>query len=277
MLKKIFSSVCFGVIFSVIFFSSQVEAAKKTVAVMPLENMSGYNEQLVAEIMAEQLVIAIQDSGQYTVVERQKLDSVFKELGFQNLSADPEYTVEMGKMFGAQYVVIGKITMAKTEEVQKKSFIQKIKGLFNDPFKSQISMDLRFIDCKTGVINLAKTIVGENGGKDAKLALHNACKDAAIKFMQEIQAANPLIGRILNVTGNEIYIDQGIDSGLHKDEVLVIAREGSPLESNGQIIGMTQTVIGKAKVVEVTEKYSVCKILESSLAVEKGDIVKRGN
>ena len=47
-------------------------AAKKTVAVMPLENVSGYTEQRVAEIMTEQLIAAINGSGNYAVVEREQ-------------------------------------------------------------------------------------------------------------------------------------------------------------------------------------------------------------
>ena len=57
------------------------EAAKKIVAVMPLENVSGYSEEKVAEIMTEQLLVAIHSSGNFTVVERAQMGTVLREQG----------------------------------------------------------------------------------------------------------------------------------------------------------------------------------------------------
>ncbi len=275
--KKIF--VTLALIFLTVLFSFSCEAAKKVVAVMPLEVASSYNNKNVSEIMTEQLLNSISDSGIYTVVERQYLDKVFNELGLQNIAT--ENPVEMGKMFGANFVVVGKVTMLKTEATSRKTFLDKVKRIFTDPYKTTISMDLRFVECRSGAVNLARSIIGEAGGKDETLSVHNACKDAATKFMQEIQAANPFLGRVIGVSGNDIYVDQGIDSGIHKGEVLIVAREGEVITSvDGQAIGTTQTVIGKAKVTEITADFSICRIVEgdsSSVKVNKGDIVKRSN
>ena len=89
--------------------------AKKVVAVMPLENVSGYDEELVAEIMTEQLIVAIHASGLYTVVERAQMGTILREQGFQNIAVDPSQAVELGKLTGADYSMIGKVTMAVAE------------------------------------------------------------------------------------------------------------------------------------------------------------------
>ena len=274
--RKIFFKLL--VCLSILICTFPCEAAKKTVAIMPLECASNINKGSVADVMTEQLLIAVKESGIYSVVERNQLDSVMKEQGFQTLAADPEYSVELGKLLGAKFVLIGKVTMLNTVEAGKKTALQKIIGLFEDPFKSTISIDVKIIDSKTGEISLAKTVSADGRGKDETESLHKACANAAKQFMQEIQAANPFFGRVIGVSGNDIYIDQGIDSGVHKGDSLVVAREGEVMtDAGGQILGTTQTVIGKAKVTEVTAEYSICRITGNGVTAQKGDIVKRDN
>ena len=74
--------------FTILFSAESGEAAKKTVAIMPMENISGYHEANVAEIMTEQLIVVIQNSQQYGVVERTQLGTVMREQGFQNLNSN---------------------------------------------------------------------------------------------------------------------------------------------------------------------------------------------
>ena len=52
------------------------EAAKKTLAVMPLETVENDTDGKVAEIMTEELTAALYNSGRCTVVERNQLASV---------------------------------------------------------------------------------------------------------------------------------------------------------------------------------------------------------
>ena len=73
-----------------------------------------------------------------------------------------------------------------------------------------------------------------------------------------------------------IYIDAGRESGFRKGETLIIIREGSPIIVNGKIVGMKETTIGKAKVTEVNDEYSICKVTSHSDVIKKGDVVKRG-
>ncbi len=257
------------------------EAAKKRVAIMPLEKTfvlsdSAESEETVASVMSDQLVVAVQESGNYTVVERTQFDKAMQEQGFQNLYADPEYAAEMGKIFGGQYILVGKITMVKTRAADKSSFMKRISAKFDAPYRTNIAVELRMVDCQTSEVVLAKTVEADRGGKDANDSLYNACKDVAGHFMRDIQAQFPFTGRIIEVKGSEIYVDQGQSSGLHKGDILLIAREDTPLEANGKIVGMTQISLGKAKVTEVLADYAICRITEGGSAIQKGDIVKRG-
>ena len=262
------------------------EAAKKIVAVMPMENVSGYDAANVAEIMTEQLIVTIINSGQYTAVERTQMASVLREQGFESLTGGNSKD-EDTNLSGADYTVVGKITMAATVQNTTRRLID---SLFSNPEsrsgiiggiikstnarKGKIELDVRFVDNRTGEIVFAKTFSGSKSGQNDEMALHEACKEAAENFLKELQELNPFVARVEDISGNDIYIDQGSDSGLRKGEVLIVARETVPITVKGKIVGMKNNAICRAKVTEVNSEYAICKVDKAS-AVKKGDIVRR--
>ena len=264
--------------FTILFSAESGEAAKKTVAIMPMENISGYHEANVAEIMTEQLIVVIQNSQQYGVVERTQLGTVMREQGFQNLNSNG--FEEMGSFSGSDYSVIGKVTMATVMVNQTKSLLgvlfkdDELIGKLANGRKAKVELDVRFVDNKTGEIVFAKTFSGSKSGQNDATALSGACKVAAENFLKELQSINPFMARVADTSGNEIYIDRGAESGLRKGETLVVARESTPIMVNGKIVGMKSHEVCKVKVVEVFEEYAICRA-EKSNVIRQGDVVRR--
>ena len=255
------------------FHAISCEAAKKVVAIMPLEDVSGYTEAKVAEIMTEELTSALYQSGRYTVIERNQMATVLKEVGFQMTGAvDPNKAVEAGKLLGAQYVVIGKVTMAGVDintPVIINDFIPvKVVG----KLKGKIGVNYRFIDVQTGEIKYMGDAEGSEPGNTKENAIYKACKEAAKNVLKEM--VSNIKARVADISGDDIYIDAGKESGFHNGESLDIVRETSPIEINGKIVGMKEVAVGTAKVTEVNDEYSVCKVTSHSDAVKKGDVVK---
>ena len=287
MTEKFIGKIFFATLAAIIFCSLNFcEAAKKTIAVMPLENVSGYSDQRVAEIMTEQLLVAIHSSGGYTVLERTQIGTVMKEQGFQNIAGDPNKVAEMNKISGADYTLVGKMTLAVIEEdasdlarilTEGANDIQKLIALAGGAkhYKGKIAMEVRFVDSKTGEVVIAKTIEGSKTGATQAEALNAACKDAAENFLRELDSVNPFRARIAEISGEDVYIDRGSLDGLRQGETLIVAREGAPIVVNGKVVAVKQTVVGKIRVVEVNADYAVCKI--ESGEIYKGDIVKRNN
>ena len=254
------------------------EAAKKTVAVMPLENVSGYTEQQVAEIMTEQLIAAINGSGNYVVVERTQMGTVLREQGFQSITGASEKSAEIA---GADYSVLGKVMIAEVSntaagELTKKLFGQKSHTVLMHQYRGRVSLNFRLVNTATGEILFDQTVEGEKTGKTREGAIHDACKVTAENALKEIQQYNPFSARIVEISGDVIYIDAGFDSGLKNGETLVVAREVKPIEVDGKIVGMTHKEIGRAKITEINSEYSICKITSHSDTIRKGDLVKRG-
>ena len=283
LIRKIFVAMCALAIIS----SMNHCAAKKIVAVMPLENVSGYDEEKIAEIMTEQLTVAIHSSGIYTVVERAQLGTIIREQGFQNIAVDPNQAVKLGKLLGADYSMIGKVTMALVEGNPTANTINTIGEMlglgdlshtaenFVHKFKGRIELEFRLVDNTTSEIIVAKTVEGNKSGSNASSALHNACKNAAENFLKDLDSINPFRARVADVSGGDIYIDHGADSGLRRGEILIVVRESSPIVVNGRTVGMRQQEVGKIKVVEVNSDYAICRAEEWSGTIRAGDVVKR--
>lgn len=264
------------------------QAAKKVVAVMPLENVSGYDELRVAEIMTENLMVALQNSGSYIVSERAQAGTILREQGFQNLTSSSP--VEMGEMTGASYSVIGKVTMAAITAnptgMLIEHFIEKLDngnnsilaqaGAYVHHVKAKVAMNVRFVDNRTGEVVFAKTFEGSKSGQNPEIALNEACKVVAMNFLQELQGMNTFAARIAEISGSDIYIDGGSDIGIGQGEILTVVRETSPIVINGQIVGMKSDAVGKVIVVAVNSNYSICRAESGASSIQKGDVVKRG-
>ncbi|MBR4153203.1 MAG: hypothetical protein IKT98_09640 [Selenomonadaceae bacterium] len=268
-----------------ILLSLNCAAAKKSVAVMPLENVSGNNEQKVAEIMTEQLIVAIHNAGTYTVVERAQMGAILREQGLQNIIGDSDEAIEIGKLIGADYTLVGKVTTAFVEQNPTATTISTIGAAlgigaaasgFVNQFKGRIALEYRLVDNKTGEIIVAKNIEGNKSGSSVEAAFNNACKHAAENFLMGLDSVNPLRARIAEIDGDKIYIDKGADSGLRPGEILIVARETDPIIVNGKVVDMKQEEVGKIKVIEVNTDYAICKEEGFFSDVKKGDIVKRG-
>ena len=287
MFERFIGKIFFATVAAVIVCSLNFcEAAKKTIAIMPLENVSGYSDQRVAEIMTEQLVAVIHSSGNYTVLERTQMEKVLKEQGFQNIAGDPNSAVEMGKLAGADFTLVGKVTLAVVNNNPTANTVSKISdmiglgrlgetaGNYVKKFKSKIVLEIRFVDNKTGEIIVAKSLEGEKSGASAPEALNSACKIAADNLLHALDEVNPFRARIAEISGEDVYIDSGSLNGVRRGETFVVAREGDPIVVNGKIVAVKQTNVGKVKVVEVNPEYSICKKQEGD--IRKGDVVKRG-
>ncbi|MBQ3451365.1 MAG: hypothetical protein IJL12_00550 [Selenomonadaceae bacterium] len=283
-IKKIIAAI---IAVAVICSLNFCEAAKKIVAVMPLENVSGYSEEKVAEIMTEQLIVAIHSSGAYTVVERPQMGAVLREQGFQNIAVDPSQAVELGKLSGAQYTMVGKVTMAVVEDNPTSSAVAQIASVFGlgdigemasqyvHKFKGKIGLEFRFVDNTTGEIVIAGTVEGNKSGSSVSDAFNNACKNAAENFIRELDSLNPFRATVAEIYGADIYIDKGSEAGLRLGEILTVAREGTPIVVNGKIVAVRQDELCKIKIVELNPDYAICRLEGNSSVIHKGDVVKR--
>lgn len=258
--------------------SLSCEASKRTVAILPVENKSNENTYDISAVMLEQLTVSLHNSGSYNVVERAELGQIMKEGGFQHSGAvDTGTAIELGQLAGAKYSLITTITMLNVDENPKYKYTPNIKIVKNavNRYRAKIAMTSRLIDNETGKDIMVSAIEASGTADDTKIAVYEACVEAAKKVLKDIQKYNPFTARVLKIEGKTLYIDQGFDAGIRVGETLEIVREGSPIIKNGKIVDMTHISIGKAKITEVTADYSICKVIEATESIKVNDILKR--
>ena len=271
---------CLVVLMAVIvtFGSLSCEASRRTVAILPVENKSNENTYDLSTIMAEQLTVSLHNSGSYNVVERTELGQIMKEGGFQHSGAvDTSTAIELGQLAGAKYSLITTITMLNVDENPKYKYTPNIKIVKNavNRYRAKIAMTVRLIDNETGKDTMVSSIEVSGTADETKIAVHEACVEAAKKVLKDIQKYNPFTAKVIKIEGKKLYIDQGFDAGIRVGETLEIVREGSPIIKNGKVVDMTHISIGKAKITEVTADYSICKVIEATETIKVNDILKR--
>lgn len=146
---------------------------KPTISVPDFKNDSTWwwwnngTSQQLADALSNELT----STGKFTVVERQKLGTVISEQELAELGlAKKETAAQKGKLTGAKYIILGKVTSYE-EGVSSESSGQNfglnlgIVNIGNSGRSSQqqayVAIDLRVVDSTTGEVVYARTVEGK--------------------------------------------------------------------------------------------------------------------
>ena len=94
--------------------NSLKDIREKRVAVLPFKNVSG--DVLAGEKATEEFNLQLGKTGHFTLVERLRIQEVFKEQDFDPERLDESTAVKIGKMLGAHGVVLGTLSAYKPGE-----------------------------------------------------------------------------------------------------------------------------------------------------------------
>lgn len=255
--------------------------------------------------LAAQLTTALVNSGHFIVVERAELANVLREqdMAMQKI-VTRETAAQVGRVLGAQLLVSGSVTefdqRAGGGRLRLGGGTGAILGglggaLTGEAVNGVVGMDVRVIDTTTGQvvqshrvqantsqrgvsadINVQQVIFG--GDAFEKTVLGQATRQAieeAVIFIIRATEPVPWTGRIVEVAGNQVYINAGANSGVKPGDrfaVTAVLRELTDPES-GAILGIVEDKRGEIEVVRVQEKLSVAK-KRTPFQTTRGDLVK---
>jgi len=257
-MKKIFALV----IAMMTFCAGSALAAKKVIAVMDVTTMVNTPIAKVAkEDMYQSLVSTLVQDGKFIVVERQQLGTVLRELNLHESGLiEPSTVIEMGHMTGSQYTFIGNIVSAE---------VIPFTNYLYHAIKAKIKLNYKIIDNKTGRLIKSEVLVGSastndvrGGSRQARVLVSKAVADVCEKVMKRISTLNPLDIAIVQIDGEDVYINIGDTDGVKKGDIILAYQLGKELidPKTGDVLGNTEKQIGKLKVKAVYEKYSICEI-----------------
>lgn len=261
------------------------QSTKKTaVAVMDLRG-SGISET-DAKFLTERLVIELQNTDVFDVMERDKMNEILKEQGFQQTGACDQTSclVEAGrllpieKMIGGSVGKIGELysvqvlmidlKTAKVEKTAVKDFNERIEYLLTK-----------------GMSFVASALT--TGGKDDKAnedITFKKIKGSDFSYATIIKVGFKLVTgdryeRLLNKNkkAGKIYINKGIAEGVIVDLPLLVLRinEEKSIKDPATMKYLKQVVntVAEVEVIKVEENYSECNVIKAYNDIKVGDEV----
>ena len=88
------------------------------VAVMPFDNRTDWWAESMGEVAADMIVTRLVNSGEFTVIERERLEAILEEQGFQlSGQVNPDDVVEIGRLAGVMYMITGSVTRFSIDEI----------------------------------------------------------------------------------------------------------------------------------------------------------------
>ncbi len=216
-------------------------SVKKRIAVMDFEYTSGPGDgKGLADLITAQLAI----DGRYTLIERK----VVEKLATGDL-ADPRSAAKLGRLLGADGVVVGTAT----------------------DFKGAIDINARFLSTQTS------DILGVITGKGDSAAL--AVADISTKidaFSEKVPLYVVRIsGLVADVAGKTVVLNVGARSGLKVGDRLVVRRSTREVKdpTTGSVLRQLEDTVGEVTILEMDEMSSMGRFTGPALA-NVGDSVK---
>lgn len=172
-------------------FPEHAQALPK-IAVVDFDTQQ-YSAQLAGAQLADYVTDELVNTGLFEVVEREKLGSVMREIGFgQSGMVDPGSASQMGKLLGARYVLTGRVISLGAEEKTFSGY-----GINTKNSVLSLSVSIRIVDTETGSVQFStrtnsQRTINQAGGLSVRSnnAYDGLAQDAAVKLVGEIGQSN---------------------------------------------------------------------------------------
>lgn len=257
------------------------------------------NAKGVSDILVNKLV----EGGNFTVIERSKLEAILRE---QNLGAsgrvDSSTAAEIGRLLGVDFMVIGSVTGFNIEQDAGGVRIPGFGRVGGGKTNANVKLSVRLVNTSTGEILMSAEGNGSSGRgdgsinirgygvdtrsrKEAKL-LTNATVDAINQVVEKLNkgstqlaAAPRAVPRVnalvADITGNTVILNKGSDEGFQQGLKLSIERVTREVKdpSTGKVIRQVTQSMGTIEITESDANSSVGKIISGG-RFQVGDIAK---
>jgi curli biogenesis system outer membrane secretion channel CsgG len=295
---------------SFLFISSGVmaEGLRKVVAVKDFEQkfsgsgVTSSNSKIdLGRGMSEQLTNALVKSGQFIVLERQKLSSVIEE---QDMAASGRFqkskSAQTGKLTSAQVLIEGVITEFESSSGTGGAGISfggiSLGSKTND---IHIGLIIRLIDTTSGQVIDSQRVEGKISTSDVDFGLSkngiNFGSDSfnatpvgkvvqetinkSVKYIASRMKNIPFKGKVIKANGKTLFISAGTRNGAKNGDSFGVYSTGESLidPDTGENLGSDEVQIGIVKIFQANEKFSKAKAAGNIMGVKAGDAVKQLN
>lgn len=262
----------------------------------------GWSYNNLATTAADNLTHELVQTGQFSVIERNKLESILREQDLASSGAvDASTAARMGKVLGVQMVVIGSVLeFGINEKGGKIPQVGKWKwgrGIGASVVTGKAKLSARLVDTTTAEIlgsfegsgahrfgkgEFAGARAGQNWdtGMASKI-LSEAVQSIAGSLQGQAVNLEPstyrggIEGKIARVDGGKIYLSVGAASGVRVGDMFVVRSLGEAIldPDTGEELGREEGERGRVKITKIVgDKLSIAEA-ESGSGFAVGDKV----
>lgn len=302
------------VLISAALFPAVAEDTRYRIAVLPFDDGSiqhrwwGSNWD-VGKNVADELVTELIKTQKFRLIDREQMDRILREqdFGFEG-RVDPRTAAKIGKILGAQYFIMGKVTEFSTDSQGGSIGLRGGYGLRIKNNTARVTIVARLVDTSTAEIVTSVTGKGEKSQTNVGLAvkwnaiaigsnefyktnLGIALRDAVTSVAQQLSdqaypdggnnaPVSGIEGLVADTYGNKVYITAGTRDGVKPGmifEVHHILRVVKDPSTN-EVIDYVTEPVATISVTDVKEKSATCVIvsrLSSKYSITAKDLVKQ--
>lgn len=228
---------------------------KRKIIIGKVKNYTRFGTQRTDTITKDILASEFSNSGRFTVLEREDLDSVMEELAFSsNLGENSLFARQ--RFLDTDFVVIGSVTKYNLNTVGNKSLFSKSKEQ-----RAEAVVELKVIDVLNGKTWIETgegsssvkfgTILGTGTygsyGNLEEEAFRAAVIQGVEKIINKIDSL-PWSAAVVKKDGNKIIINAGIDNNLKIGTEVEVYKQGEAIKYKGEFLGYEETLVGTAVV-----------------------------
>lgn len=291
-MKSRLLSACVALVAILAPATALVAQDRPRIAVIPFDNRTDWWANGMGEIAADMIVTRLVNSGYFSVIERERLEAILQEQGFQlSGQVNPSDVVEIGRLAGVMYLITGSVTGFSIDEKST-----RVMGRSIGYTEAQSEMNVRAFSTETGEIITAtegsgsKRLVNISGvismsamnqgiAEDALSPAADKIVEALVRqrdrfvliAMPEPPVAIPAI--VGSGADGAIYIDQGENVGVQVGQRFEVHRVIDEIvNAAGEVLDQITDRVGVIEVTRVLSQSAICTIVEGE--ADEGDTLK---
>jgi curli biogenesis system outer membrane secretion channel CsgG len=266
--------------------------ARPRIAVIAFDNRTDWWADEMGNVAADMIVTRLVNSGAFSVIERERLNAILEEQGFQLTGqVSPSDVFEIGRMAGVDYLITGSVTRFSIDEKGG-----RVLGRSVSYTEAESEMNVRAFSTTTGEI----VVAAEKSGKKRLASISGVIRMSAMNVGAAEEALRPAADDIVKellkrsdrfvvteasappaampeIVGGgadgSIYLDQGENFGLRVGQRYEVHRVIDEIvNSRGEVLDQITDVVGVIEVTRVLSQSAVSKIVEGE--AEEGDTLK---
>ncbi|MDK2931590.1 MAG: hypothetical protein PWR07_1721 [Bacillota bacterium] len=250
------------------------QQGKIRIAVMDFLDQTNYPQWHVGRGMRVEFETRLVQTGQFEVIERERLEQIMQEQGFGATGlVDPSSAAQIGKLLGVQAMIMGSVTKF---DIQTNTISVPILGSVASS-EAVVEIHVRVVDTNTGSIKLAEMAEGKESQANISLRLEGmppmafgsanfhstilgkATSKAVDQLIGKIMQLFPVEGYVVKVVGDKVYTNLGRAQGVKAGQKLLVYRLGEVITDpfTGQVLSAEKTEIATITVTSVEQLLSI--------------------